>query len=450
MFKFRFFWVDLQLEAVVFLWYNLIMFFVVSFGLPIFVVLLLKPKRRSAFWHRLSWTIERQLKPFTSVDNRRPFWIHALSVGEVISAQPLVESLKRRFPDQPLVFSSSTRTGMETANRLFSSQVAAIFYQSYDFLWSVRRVIDNVDPALVVVIETDMWPNFMLEIKRRGIPALLVNARLSKSSFRGYRLIASSIAKVLGCFSWIGVQTREDANRFIDIGMPRERVVVTGNIKFDQYTGEDPVAESFLLRKRAGFNSKRKILLLGSTHEGEESAIFDAYARLKQKFKDLLLIVAPRDPERAAAVEKEARTAGLTAGIVTAWTFTKVHHTCDVLVIGVMGMLSRLYAVADIAFVGGSLVRQGGHNPLEPARYAKPILFGPDMSDFADIACKLKQAGGAICIENSTMIYSTLEKLVADDLMRNGMGDRAFNVFRSNRGAVRKTMEMISYLHTER
>lgn len=420
--------------------YNMLWVPGVLLGLPVLPIALFRRKRRATFFGRLAWPAGG-----LPVDGggRRPIWIHALSVGEVASAEPIVDRLRHHWPDQPLVFSTSTYTGMQTARRLFSGKVRFIFYFPYDLVFSVERVVRRIQPSLVLVVETDLWPNFLFALKRRAIPILLVNARLSRSTFRGYRLFGRFTRRVLGLFEAIGAQSQADAARFVHLGASAERVVVTGNVKFDRKDGGASRSEGQDLRTILGIDSGRAVLLLGSTHPGEEDAGVQVFLQLKEQLQHPLLIVAPRDPGRASTIEKQVRGRGLSVGTLSSLGGYKAPDRFDVLVVDTIGLLQRLYAVADVAFVGGSLVRAGGHNPLEPAAFAKPILFGPDMSDFAAIADQLVNAGAAVQVRNGGEWCRWAAALFSDPDLRGHMGRRALGVFESNKGAVDRTLRLI-------
>jgi 3-deoxy-D-manno-octulosonic-acid transferase len=432
-----------QKENIMLLWYNLVLLFAASIGLPYLMMTLIQPKRRATFLHRLGWAAGRENLPHSYGQESRPIWVHALSVGEVLSAEPIVDQLAAKFPNQPLVFSVSTHTGMNTAHRLLAGKVAAIFYYPYDLYFSVQSIAKHVRPKLVVIVETDIWPNFQLYMQRRGVPVLLVNARLSIGSFRGYGLLKSFSRKVMASFKYIGAQTESDAERFIRVGAPPEKIVVTGNVKFAQKGSNAPLSKQKNLRTDLGVASHRPIIIMGSTHRREESIGLEVFKRLKQRFEDLLLIVAPRDPGRADSIGRQLREHGLAVHFLPALTFDKANNRCDALVVNTIGILRRLYAIADVAFIGGSLVPEGGHNPLEPAAFGKPIVFGPDMSDFAEVAQKLTAAGGAIRVRDGQQLYDAISGLLSDEMRCRQVGRHALGVFRANQGALDKTMEII-------
>ena len=381
--------------------------------------------------------------------------ISRLRLGEVMRAEhhrasprslvvdDLVDRLRRLDPAQPLVFSTSTHTGMQTARRLFADKADLLFYYPYDLIFSVAAVVRRIRPVRVIIVETDLWPNFLFLLQKKGVPVHLVNARLSAGAFRGYRRLPAFARKVLATFEGIGAQSQADAARFIRLGACPQKVVVTGNLKFDQPGPTAPSAAVGDLRSAMGLDRGRAILLWGSTHSGEETEGLAVFVRLKARFGDALLIVAPRDPGRAPAIAGQARALGLSVSRLSSMQYDPARARCDVLVVDTIGLLQRLYAVADVAFVGGSLVRAGGHNPLEPAAFAKPILFGPDMSDFAAIADQLVNAGAAVQVRDGREWSRWATALFADRDLRVGMGRRALGVLDSNKGAVDRTLRLI-------
>ncbi|MCP4695208.1 MAG: 3-deoxy-D-manno-octulosonic acid transferase, partial [Desulfobacterales bacterium] len=370
-----------------------------------------------------------------------------LSVGEVISAAPLVQRLREVHPGRPLVFSASTRTGFEIARRRFQTVADEVCFFPYDLPFSVRRIAGKIDPSLVVIVETDLWPNFLREMKRRRVPVVLVNARLSLKSFQGYGRFSFFIKPLLAMFSRICVQSERDRRRFLALGAPGETVRLTGNLKFDQpHEPMDP-REIASTRRSLNIGPGRRILLAGSTHEGEEKIILEAFSRLRNEHDDLLLVVAPRNPDRSESVRRLFSDAGFPAATLgdlkRPGAESRAHAAPDVIVIDVIGILKRLYALSDIAIVGGSLGKTGGHNPLEPAAFSRPILFGPDMSNFSDISRMLLEAGGAVRVKDSDAIHRTVRGILADSDRAAAMGEKAFAVFTENQGAVEKTVGVI-------
>ena len=423
-------------------------------GLPLALPLLLNsPKRRRTFLQRMG------LKDLPAECSRpasgglpcKPVWVHALSVGEVLSAVPLVAALRADTSETGLLFSASTLTGFQLARSRVAGRARGACYFPYDFPFAVRRLARRVDPQLFVMVETDIWPNFLGEMQRRRVPVIMVNARLSERSFKGYRRARWIMRRIWPVFSAVCAQSAADADRFRRLGVPADRICVTGNVKFDVPADPLPPASVERLRSHLAIGPRQKVLVAGSTHPGEEALIAEACARIKSRGIDLRVVAAPRDPARAAEVKRIFRSAGFSACRMTPEGSRPTGPGCEVTVVDTIGLLAQLYALADAAFVGGSLVPCGGHNPLEPAVRAKPVLFGPHMHDFREIARLLLEGGGATQTLNVEDLAEILVRLMGDGALARAMGRRSAAVCRSQRGAVDKTLTVIkSYLHPQR
>ncbi len=424
--------------------YNIILTIGITVGIPLIIpIILLSEKRRKTFLQRLG---VRRLPENILFKRDKPIWIHALSVGEVFSSVPLVMKLKERFSDKRIVFSASTKTGFEIANKLFKKNVDSIFFFPFDLLFSVKYITGKIDPAIVIIVESDIWPNFLFEMKKRHVPVILINARLSNRSFKGYKRFSFIFNKLFLSFAKICTQSIEDARRFMFLGIPSNMISITGNIKFDQ--PYDPVSEKeieILKQSMHIYQPIKKILMAGSTHEGEESILIDAFSRIRKDFADTVLVVVPRNPERARSVLKLCKSAGFSSILMKDFKNIDKNEKFDVIIVDVIGILKRLYAIADVAFVGGSLVALSGHNPLEPAAFSKPIIFGQYMSDFAHISQMLVDSGGAVQVENANSLYETIADILSDSDKARNMGEKAFRVFNANKGAVEKTLKVIEY-----
>lgn len=428
--------------------YNTVLATLLLFGLPVLIpYMVLSSKRRPILLQRLGIvpprpTIYRKTKP------EKPIWVHALSVGEVLAAIPLLEALRHHFTDRPIVLSASTRTGHTIALEKLGSLVDGVFLFPYDLSFAINRVVACIHPSMVVMIETDIWPNFLFTMKRQGVPVMLANAKLSHRSFSGYRRLGNFAKKLFTCFSALCCQSRADAERFRQLGIPEDILSVTGNIKFDQDETPLTASEVTALRKSLGLSRQQSIWVAGSTHEGEEAVIQKAFVLLKKKNPDLMLVVAPRDPERSESVDRIFRAAGFNVDTLSDLVGGRVSQApADVIVIDTLGMLKRLYALADVALVGGSLIPIrgiGGHNPLEPAAFAKPILFGPHMHNFREIANMLTAAGGAIQVGDTNALDATVNDLLGDRHRARRIGQNAHEIFNANKGAVTKTMAIIT------
>lgn len=431
-------------------WYNVILILALLIGSPLIILSLAQAKRRATMAHRLGLTINSRANKQDAASLQqnalKPIWIHALSVGEVLSANPIVEALAIRLPHRPLVFSASTMTGIAMANRLFASKTRLVFHFPYDLIFSVRRVINHIDPCLLVIVETDIWPNILHQAKKRGIPIVLTNARLSRRSFRGYRFLGQFARQVLAHIDRVGVQSDGDAVRFAGLGVPEERIAVTGNVKFDQQELDKTSTYGGDLRSVLGFDPDAAIIVAGSTHSGEEDIILDAYGKLKPDYNDLKMILVPRDPGRAQGLLRRCRDMALQAGLLSGLNQTCPDAARGVLIVNTIGILRNLYALSDIAFIGGSLVPAGGHNPLEAAVFAKAIVFGPYMSDFEAVVEKFDQSQAALCVSNLEQLTDTLAGLLDDGDRRRAMGQRARQILLSNKGATDRTLELIETL----
>lgn len=424
--------------------YNAFLTVGLAAGLPFMMLaVLFSEKRRKTFFQRLGLTpLPDRIRRRTGGGcGSKPVWIHALSVGEVLSALPLVQSLKRKLNGRDIFFSVSTLTGFEVAQRRLKQVVDGLFFFPYDLPAAVRQRVRRIDPALVVMVETDVWPNFMRQLRRRCIPAVLVNARLSDRSFNRYRRLSGFFGGMYSAFAGVCTQSAADAERFIRLGVPAERVVTTGNIKFDQTPDPLSEAEHRRIQDGLGIVSTDRVLLAGSTHEGEEAIVRDVFIRLKKWFPDLKLIIAPRNPKRARQVVRVFTEAGASANRISKIDRGPEPERPAVLVVDTIGLLGRLYALAEVAFVGGSLIPAGGHNPLEAAEFAKPILFGPDMSDFKNIAQLLQQQGAALVVEDAEAFYQAAFRLFSQPAAARRMGRQAREVLNANRGALEKTLQ---------
>ncbi len=421
--------------------YNLSLGLAIFLLWPIWVPLVwTRKKRRRTFIQRLFMEALPRGDP-GSASSRRKWWIHALSVGEVLSAEPLVKALSQKYGARSLIFTASTQTGFEMASRLIAPHVCAVRHFPYDTLFSVNRALTVIQPRQVVIVETDIWPNFLYRLKRCRIPVYLVNARLSDRSFRGYKRAGRLMAPLLAVFGRICVQTDEDRRRFRAIGVDDDRLMTVGNIKFDQTPASMSTVDRKQLAEKFNLSADAPLWVAGSTHEGEEDMLSVAYRKVCAAGIHAVLIVAPRDPDRAGAVCRIFNRSGTDA--VTLAHMERQPAPSSVVVIDRIGMLRNLYALAAVAFVGGSLVRAGGHNPLEPASVAAPILFGPHTDDFGWICQTLEAAGGAIRVHDADQLAARVVHLIENQADRRRVGRCAYGVFARHRGAVARTLAVI-------
>ncbi len=365
-------------------------------------------------------------------------WLHAVSVGEVVAAAPLIRRLLEDYPAHRLLVTTTTPTGSDELRRRFGEAVEHV-YLPFDWPGAVRRFLDRARPRLALVMETELWPNLFHGCRRRGIPLLLLNARLSARSARGYARLGPLTREVLGCVDGIAAREGADAERFVDLGAPPGRVAAVGNIKFDLEVPAEAVAEGARLRQRLG--DGRPVWVAASTHSGEDEVVLAAHRRLRVAHPDALLVLVPRHPERFDAVADRCAEAGWPPPRRSrdAWPAAG-----DPVYLGdTMGELPRLFAAADCAFVGGSLVAVGGHNPLEPAALGLPVLTGPHWFNFAGVYPALMAAGGAREVADAGGLAAALGDWFDDAAARHDAGARARGVVEANRGTLERLLERI-------
>ncbi len=365
-------------------------------------------------------------------------WIHAVSVGEVMAAIPLLSALRRRWPDLHPVVTTVTPTGARVVRDRLGSAVVHRYFP-LDFPGAVRRALAGIRPVFFVALETELWPNFLRGLRARGIPSMIANGRISDRSFRRYRLVRPLMRRILEGIAVFGMQSAEDARRIIALGAAPERVVVTGNLKSDALPDE-PGADA-LWRRLMGLTGEESVWIAGSTHRGEEELVLEAFGRLKRRHPSLVLVVAPRHPERVPEVERVIRARGLASVRRTA--LPRDRDTNAVIVLDTVGELAQLYQLAEVVFVGGSLVPAGGHNMLEPALRRKPVVFGPHTTNFREGAELLLAAGAALVVRDSGEVELALDRLLMDSRLRARMGEAAAEAVAGRQGAVRETLELI-------
>ena len=367
-------------------------------------------------------------------------WIHAVSVGEAIAATPLVDGLRRTWPAGPLVVSTVTETGARVVHERFEG-LARHRYFPLDFPGAARRVIASIEPAFFVCMETELWPNLLRALAARRVPTMIANGRLSDRSFSRYRLVRGAMRSVLADITVFAMQSDEDARRVIALGAPPERVVVTGNLKHEPLP--DPAGAADLWHRLLGLSDGQPVWIAGSTHRGEDEAVLDAHRRALAQRPGLVLVLAPRHPERVGEVTALATKSGFAPVRRSALTGGR-RGTTPVIVLDTVGELAQLYSIADVVFVGGSLLPLGGHNMLEPALRGKPVLFGPHTSNFREAAAILTTAGGGHVVHDAGELAAALCELLADPALRARRGAAARTAAASRHGAARATLDLIA------
>jgi len=369
---------------------------------------------------------------------RDSIWIHAVSLGEVNAAVPLIEGLMRRYTDTRFVITTVTPTGSARVLQLFGDRVFHV-YLPYDLTASVKRFLDRVRPRLAVIMETEIWPNLFMTCADRDISIVIANARLSEKSLRGYWPIQPLARRAIRCASFIAAQSMSDGERLHALGAPTDKLAVVGNLKFDMSVPADVAERGREFRSAAG--ADRPVWIAASTHEGEELIVLKAHAEVLRRFPDALLLIAPRHPERFKALATSCKAFGFRTA--TRSEERVADRTRQCFVIDSMGELLGFYASADVAFVGGSLVPVGGHNLLEPAALARPVIVGPQTFNFAEVTEDLIKAGAVLRIPDGDELGPAVVRLLSRDIERRTMGEAARRVMERERGAVERTMQIV-------
>ncbi len=382
-----------------------------------------------------------------NLDAEESIWIHAVSVGEVLTARALIPELRRRYPKLRLFLSTTTIVGQQVARQNVHG-VDAVFYFPLDLAFIVRRTLTLVRPRLFVMMETEIWPNLLHACRKRGVRTIMINGRISSRSYPRYRLVRPLFRRVLADIDRFCVQSEESARRLIHLGADPAHVVVTGSLKFDSL---EPPGMSASSRARDRvlrfFRMKpgRSVIVAGSTMQGEEEPLLEAFRRIKTATNNPLLVLAPRKPERFSEVAHLARDAAFVT-VRRSELPIDAEPRADVVVLDTIGELARLYQIATTVFVGGSLVDAGGHNILEPAVFGKPIVFGPHMQNFAEIADTFLANGAAIQVRSARELEEALLGLLTDPVRRARLGAAARTLVESNRGAKAKSLAVIAQM----
>lgn len=401
---------------------------------------------KAGFWQRFG-CYSKAVRARLASDGKPVIWFHAVSVGEVNSCLRLMASLRPLLRDWAFVISTTTTTGMELIRRRAEPEITAVYYP-VDLPWSVNAALTAINPRAIVIIEAEVWPNMIWAASRRGVRLFLANARLSERSYRGYRALAWLFRPVFQSFSVVFAQLESDVPRLEALGVPRERIHVVGNFKFDAVE-LDPVVPAELAAAigQLGLPETARVILGGSTHAGEETVLARIYLDLKSRVSDLILFLVPRHFERAAAVAAELERLGLRVvrrSLLGGGNVAPEHVDC--LLVDTTGELKYLYKYATVVFVGKSLTAHGGQNPIEPAAAGKPVVFGPYMENFESIARAFVEAGAAVQVRNQAELAHVIEQMVLDPERRRRMGEAARSVVVRYRGATDRAAVLLAEL----
>ncbi len=420
--------------------YNIILTCFLIFAAPYFLFRgIIDPRFRRELIQRMGFLPTLSLK--------KPIWVHAASVGEVFCAIPLLKRIKQGFPGCPIVLTTMTRTGNERAKTI--PEADRVFFLPIDHPLAIRRALRKIDPGLLLVAETELWPNLLRSCGTRGIPIVLFNGRISEKSCRRYCLFKFFFKDCLKYVSLFLMQTEKDRKRIIEIGAAIDKTRVAGNLKFDQpfpsFTRE-ALAE---MAKSLNLRGEETLFIAGSTHSGEEEILLSLFRNLKKTCPDLILILAPRHLERLEEVEKILDKESISWTRKTALSTNQDRpdeekkELPEVILLDTMGELMNLYSLGTLVFIGGSLVSVGGHNPIEPLFFKKCVLFGPHMFHFSEVSHHLVEAGGAIRVKGKEDLAFHLKRLLSDERARKEVGEKGYQFLQENRGAAEKTFEEI-------
>lgn len=410
-------------------WYTILLYLALPY---IFIRLGWRSLRQPDYRQRLAERLG-----FYPFKLERCIWVHAVSVGEALAAIPLIKSLKARHPDLPLLVTTMTPTGAARLKATLGHDIK-LAYLPYDWPDAMQRFLNTMNPVIAIIMETEMWPNLLFACRKRNIPVCLVNARLSARSAKGYHRIAKLTREMLQQIDVIAAHGHMDAERFIQLGAPAERVIVTGNIKFDLEWPAQLIGDS--LKWRDNIGKDRFVWMAASTHEGEEDIILAAHAALREEYPNALLILAPRHPDRFETLATQCANTFQVTRRSLAQDCTK---DTAIYLADTMGELLFFYNAVDVAFVGGSLIQRGGHNILEPCALGKPVLTGPHLFNFTEISELFLAAQALTVITNVDSLTTALHYFLQYPLERKTMGERAKEVVDANRGALQKQLALI-------
>lgn len=376
------------------------------------------------------------------VAGKKCIWAHAASVGEIVATSAIIKEIAKVLPDRIFLVSVVTPTGYEMAKRIIP-EAAGVVYFPVDLPWTVENVVSRIKPALFMMVETELWPNFLKAAKRHNVKTIMVNGRISDKSSKRYHYLFSILKDMLNNVDRFCMQTPQDADYVIGLGADPCRVVVTGNTKYDQTYTEVSAQQREELRTMLGLQNAAPVIVSGSTHKGEEEMLLAAFQRVREDFPQAAMVIAPRHIERATEILDLCKKADLSAA---RRTDTDREKQAQVVILDTIGELGRVYGIADLVFTGGSLVAKGGHNILEPAAHGKPVLVGPHMFNFKEIYLLLSKRGVCITVKDQNELNRQMNTLLKDTELRMRMKQEALRIVDENKGASVKSAQFVKEL----
>ena len=416
--------------------------FVTLLALPgVIGLLALGRKHRQGLRQRLGFipdAVREQLK------GERPIWLHAVSVGEVLASIPILKKIRQEHPHLKVVFSTITATGNYTVRQKMP-EADAVIYFPYDYFYIVNKAIRVINPCVFIHTETEIWPNFLWVLHRRRIPSIIVNGRLSSKSSKRYKAFRWFFKTVFDKIAAFGMQSQIDYDRVIDMGVDPGKVLLTGNMKYDQNISDAMDVVCGEVRASLKLTEENEVFIAGSTHAGEEEIVLNVFQRLVVSHPPLVLVLAPRHPERFQEVEKLVKRRGFAVCRKTAIDGNGFpDEQPQVILLDTIGELSRVYGIGDVILVGGSLVNVGGHNILEPVVHKKPVLFGPWMQNFAEVTEIIRESGSGILVHDEDELFHHAQRFLNSKEEVRRLGEQGFTVIQRHQGATDRNMEIIN------
>jgi 3-deoxy-D-manno-octulosonic-acid transferase len=416
--------------------YNLLVLVLVVLATPVFIMRFIREK---GFGQRLQQSFgflpAEDLAPIAHKDC---IWLHAASVGEIVAASPIVKEIRSQFPNKPILVSVVTSSGYAMAKRIIKDADSIIFFP-LDLPYLSYHVVKRIKPSVFLLVETELWPNFLKAARQFAIPVMMVNGRISDKSVERYRYMLTVLKDMLDTVGKFCMQSTIDAQYIIRLGADPRKVVVTGNTKYDQDYTCVTIEEQKALCYEMGIEQEAPVLVAGSTHSGEEELLFAAFQKVRNNFPAAKLLIAPRDIIRGEEIVKIALNYGFNAALRTV-LLTKPSNTHDVVVLDTIGELGKVYSIGTIIYVGGSLVSRGGHNILEPAAHGKPIIVGPHMFNFKDTYALFSGREACITVYDANNLAARLLEILNNEQLRDKMSRDTLAIIEENRGAAQKSV----------
>ena len=424
--------------------YNILMVMVAVIGLPFFAFRFIRERRfRERLRHNLGFFPPETL---AKVAGRSPVWFQAASVGEVVAASSIIREFKRQVPEVPVLISSGTISGYDMAYRIIPEADAIIFYPP-DLLWLPDRIVGKVQPRAYVPVETELWPNFIRAARKRSIPVVMVNGRIGERSVEHYRQLRRMFTKMLDTVERFCMQSTIDAQYVIQLGADPHKVIVTGNTKYDQNYSQVTETEKLQFKQELGFTGAAPVIIAGSTHRGEEEILLEVLRTVRGRFPSVKMLLAPRDIPRSDNIVELIRRQGFSAELRSRLAASSEGQPdIDVVVLDTIGELGRFYSLADLVFIGGSLVSHGGHNILEPAAQGKPIIVGPHMFNFKSTYALFSVRGACATVLDGQELKMKIIELLTDRTGADKMGREAAAIVAENQGAAIRTVEHLKQI----